>query len=133
MAQILEHCRKNKISLAQLAMANETSVSGKSEAEVNAHLDKILGAMRATVKTGIEAPTSTLPGPIKLQSKAATVYKRSMEESYQADRGIGKDVGHVGQPVSSRRAFSALIAASSVSCPTDSRCSCATSSRTRRK
>src|SRR6201994_1088592 len=32
MAQILEHCKKNKISLSQLAMANEVSVSGKSEA-----------------------------------------------------------------------------------------------------
>jgi hypothetical protein len=26
-------------------MANETSISGKSEAEINAFLDKILGAM----------------------------------------------------------------------------------------
>ena len=48
-------------------------------------------------------------------------------------RRFGKHVGHVGQPVSSRRAASTLIAASSVSCPTDSRCSCATSSSTRRK
>ena len=38
-----EHCQ-NKLTLAQVAMANETSVSGKSEAEVNAHLDKILAA-----------------------------------------------------------------------------------------
>ena len=39
-------------------MANEIAVSGKSEAEINAFLDKILGAMRATVKTGLAAPTS---------------------------------------------------------------------------
>jgi L-serine dehydratase len=30
-----------------------------------------------------------LPGPIKLHSKAATVYKRAMDDTYQADRGIG--------------------------------------------
>jgi L-serine dehydratase len=30
-----------------------------------------------------------LPGPIKLHSKAATVYKRAMDDKYQADRGIG--------------------------------------------
>jgi L-serine dehydratase len=30
-----------------------------------------------------------LPGPIKLHSKAATVYKRAMDEAYQSDRGIG--------------------------------------------
>jgi L-serine dehydratase len=30
-----------------------------------------------------------LPGPIKLHSKAATVYKRAMDDNYQAERGIG--------------------------------------------
>ena len=30
-----------------------------------------------------------LPGPIKLHSKAATVYKRAMDEKFQSDRGIG--------------------------------------------
>ncbi len=89
MAQALEHCRKNKISLAQLAMANETSVSGKSEAEVNAHLDKILGAMRATVKTGLAAPTSTLPGPIKLKTKAHDVFVNASKQEGVARRAIG--------------------------------------------
>jgi len=89
MAQILEHCKKNKISLAQLAMANETSVSGKSEAEVNAHLDKIMGAMRATVKTGIEAPTSTLPGPIKLKTKAHDIFVKASEQEGVARKAIG--------------------------------------------
>ena len=89
MAQVLEHCKKNKISLAQLAMANETSVSGKSEAEVNAHLDKILGAMRATVKTGLAAPTSTLPGPIKLKTKAHDVFVNASKQEGVARRAIG--------------------------------------------
>jgi L-serine dehydratase len=30
-----------------------------------------------------------LPGPIKLHSKAATVYQRAMDDAYQSDRGIG--------------------------------------------
>ena len=30
-----------------------------------------------------------LPGPIKLHSKAATVYKRAMDDKFQADRGLG--------------------------------------------
>ena len=77
MAQVLEHANKNKLSIGQLAMANEVAVSGKSEAEINAYLDKILGAMRATVKTGINAPETTLPGPIKLKTKASDVYKRA--------------------------------------------------------
>src|SRR5205085_4870639 len=40
---------------------------------------------------------------------------------------------HVGHPFSSRRAASAFTAASSSASPTDSKCSCATSSSTRRK
>lgn len=77
MAEVLAHTRKANISIGQLAMANEIAVSGKSEAEINAYLDKILGAMRATVKTGIAAPTSVLPGPIKLKTKANEVYTRA--------------------------------------------------------
>jgi L-serine dehydratase len=89
MKEILAHCARDKISLAQLAMANEVSVSGKSEAEVNAHLNKIMGAMRATVKTGIEAPTSTLPGPIKLKTKARDVYQSALKQEGEARRAIG--------------------------------------------
>ena len=40
MKELLAHADANKMSLAQVAMANEVSVSGKSEAEVNAFLDK---------------------------------------------------------------------------------------------
>ena len=41
-------------------------------------------------RTGLSAnPDAVLPGPIKLRTRAATVYKRAMDESYQSDRGIG--------------------------------------------
>ena len=66
------------------------SISGRSEEDVYAFVDKIINAMVATVKSGLSMPEdNVLPGPIKLQSKAATVYKRAMDDSYQADRGIG--------------------------------------------
>jgi L-serine dehydratase len=89
MAQLLEHARKNNLTIAQVAMANETSISGRSEAEINAFLDKIIGAMRATVKTGLAAPTATLPGPIKLKTKARDVFQNAMKEPIPARRGIG--------------------------------------------
>src|SRR6476660_3109825 len=89
MAELLAHCKNNGLSLAQVAMANEMSVSGRSQAEVNAYLDKILGAMRATVKTGLEAPTSTLPGPIKLKTKAHDVYNTVQNEKGPARKAIG--------------------------------------------
>jgi hypothetical protein len=44
------------------------------------------GAMVAIVKSCLNAPEGVLPGPIKLQSKAATVFKRAQDDQYQADR-----------------------------------------------
>jgi L-serine dehydratase len=86
MAEVVAYCQKDKITIAQLAMANEMSISGRSEADVNAYLDKILMAMRATVKSGLEAPMSTLPGPIKLKTKAGDVYKKAMESDKSASQ-----------------------------------------------
>ena len=46
--------------------------------------------MVATVKSGLAMPEDdVLPGPIKLHSKAATVYKRAMDDKFEAERGIG--------------------------------------------
>jgi L-serine dehydratase len=89
MSEVLDHCKANNLSLAQLAMANELAVSGKSEAEVNAFLDKIMAAMRATVKTGLAAPTSVLPGPIKLKTKAHDVYENALKQPGVARQAIG--------------------------------------------
>ncbi|KQY35898.1 serine dehydratase [Caulobacter sp. Root1455] len=87
-SEALAHCKRDNISLAQLAMANEVAITGNSEAEVNAFLDKILGAMDATVKTGLAAPTSTLPGPIKLKTKAHDVYVSAQGQEGTARRAI---------------------------------------------
>jgi L-serine dehydratase len=89
MKELLAHAKKNKLSLAQLAMANEVSVSGKAEGDVNAYLDKILAAMRATVKAGLAAPTSVLPGPIKLKTKAHDVYVNATKQEGVARKAIG--------------------------------------------
>ena len=89
MKELRAHADNNKLTIAQVILANETSISGKSEAEVFAFVDKIINAMVATVKSGLKAPEDdVLPGPIKLHSKAATVYKRAQDEKYQSDRGI---------------------------------------------
>jgi len=88
-SEVLTYCNRDKISLAQLAMANEMAISGRSEAEINAFLDKILGAMDATVKTGLAAPTSALPGPIKLKTKAHDVYESALKQEGDARRAIG--------------------------------------------
>jgi len=89
MKELRAHADKNKISIAKVILANEMSISGKSEEEVYAFIDKIINAMVATVKSGLSMPEDdVLPGPIKLHSKAATVYKRAMDDKYEADKGI---------------------------------------------
>jgi L-serine dehydratase len=90
MKELRKHAEDNKISIAQLMMANEVAVSGKTEAEVNAFLDKITNAMLATVKSGLAVKEGVLPGPIKLQSKAATVFERSMDDKFETDRAIAQ-------------------------------------------
>ena len=89
MADVLKHMERDKISMAQLAYANELAISGRDKAEIDTFLDKILGAMRATVKTGLAAPEGTLPGPIKLKTKAAEVYRNSQQLASPARKAIG--------------------------------------------
>jgi L-serine dehydratase len=88
MKELREHAERNKLSVAQVVMANELSVSGKSEADINAFLDKITNAMLATVKAGLAMKDQVLPGPIKLHSKAATVFERAQDDKYQSDKAI---------------------------------------------
>ena len=89
MKEVLDYTKRDNITLAQLAYANELAISGRDKAQIDAFLDKIIGAMRATVKTGLNAPTATLPGPIKLKTKAGDVYRNALKEEHQARRGIG--------------------------------------------
>jgi L-serine dehydratase len=90
MKELRAHAEKNNLTIAQVIMANEMAIPGRTQDEVYAFVDKITNAMVATVKSGLKMPEDdVLPGPIKLHSKAATIYKRAMDESYQSDRGIG--------------------------------------------
>jgi L-serine dehydratase len=89
MKELRQHAEKNNLSVAQVMMANEVSVSGKSEQEINGFLDKIGNAMLATVKAGLAVKEGILPGPIKLHSKAAAVYERAQDDQYESDRAIG--------------------------------------------
>ncbi|HEX3150356.1 MAG TPA: L-serine ammonia-lyase [Gemmataceae bacterium] len=88
MKELRKHAEDNKLSIAQVIMANELAVSGKTEAEINAFLDKIGNAMLNTVKAGLSIKEGVLPGPIKLQSKAAAVFERAQDDKYESDRAI---------------------------------------------
>jgi L-serine dehydratase len=88
MKELRQHAETNNLSIAQVIMANEVAVSGKTEEQINVFLDKIANAMLATVKSGLSVKEGVLPGPIKLHSKAATVWERAQDEKYESDRAI---------------------------------------------
>jgi L-serine dehydratase len=90
MKELRGHAEKNNLSIAQVIMANELAVSGKTEEQINAFLDKIANAMLATVKAGLAVKEGVLPGPIKLHSKAASVWERSQDDKYESDRAIAQ-------------------------------------------
>ena len=90
MKELRAHADNNKMTIAQVMLANEMSIAGRTQEEVYAFVDKIINAMTATVKSGLSmSEDDVLPGPIKLHSKAATVYKRAMDDTNVADRGVG--------------------------------------------
>jgi L-serine dehydratase len=89
MKELRQHAEQNKLTIAQVILANEMSIPGRSQEEVYAFVDKITNAMVAIVKSGLDAPPGLLPGPVKLMTKAGTVYKRAQDEQYASDRGIG--------------------------------------------
>jgi L-serine dehydratase len=89
MKELQAHAERDKLSIAQVMLANEIAVSGKSQAEIYAFIDKVSTAMVNIVKAGLAAPVGTLPGPIKLKTKAGDVYKRAMQDEYEKQRGLG--------------------------------------------
>ena len=88
MKELRQHAETNNLSIAQVTMANELAVSGKTEEQINAFLDKITNAMVNTVKAGLAVKDDVLPGPIKLHSKAATVWERAKDDKYETDKAI---------------------------------------------
>jgi L-serine dehydratase len=89
MAELLAHAQNDNLSIAEVVLANEVAVGGKTEAEVYAFVDKITTAMTNIVTTGLSMPVATLPGPIKLKTKAGEVYKRALDDEYEAPRAVG--------------------------------------------
>ncbi|BCS86904.1 L-serine ammonia-lyase [Pseudodesulfovibrio sediminis] len=82
MAQLKEHLRTHSIRLHELMLANETAITGMSEAEIYAGLDHIVEVMDRAVEQGIQT-TGVLPGPIGLHRKAAIMYSQAKEEHFQ--------------------------------------------------
>src|SRR5581483_460849 len=87
MKELRRHLEANSISLPQLKLENEIAISGKSEKQVWEFIDQVTNVMLGMVNTGLKAE-GVLPGPIKLQSKAAVVFRHAQDSSYDTDRAI---------------------------------------------
>jgi L-serine dehydratase len=75
----------DKIPLAKLLLENEMAISGKTEKQIYEFLDQVAEVMVRGVDTGLTVE-SVLPGPIKLQSKAAAIY-RNLKTSAKGEAG----------------------------------------------
>ena len=96
MKELRTHADTNKTTIAKIMLANEMSIAGRTEAEVYAFVDKIINAMVATVKSGLSMPEDdVLPGPIKLHSKAATVYKRAHGRQVSSQTAVSARCRHL--------------------------------------
>ncbi|MFN4147689.1 MAG: L-serine ammonia-lyase [Runella sp.] len=76
MSELREHLAQRGLTLAELMIENEKSLTGLTEKEINRQIDQILDFMHKAVKRGIRSK-GTLPGNIRLQRKAAILYERA--------------------------------------------------------
>jgi L-serine dehydratase len=87
MKELMRHVVDKKIPLSKVMLENELAISGKSEKQVWDFIDQVTDVMLGMVNTGLKAE-GVLPGPIKLHSKAASVFKRAQSSTYDTDRAI---------------------------------------------
>ena len=84
MSDVKEHLLRQNITLPELIIRNEMSVTSLTRGAIQAKLDAVIHFMHEAVKRGLEA-TGELPGSIKLNRKAASLYKKAQEMSRTQD------------------------------------------------
>lgn len=84
MEELQEHLRNHKLTLSQLMIENEKSLTGLSEKEILRKIDQILDFMHKAVKRGVRAK-GILPGNIRLQRKAPLLYVRAKQHASATD------------------------------------------------
>ncbi|MCY7350462.1 MAG: L-serine ammonia-lyase [Cytophagaceae bacterium] len=76
MNELKAHLLANNLTLAQVLMANEIALTGRSEKEIEARLDLIINAMHQAVRRGLRT-RGVLPGSIRLQRKAPILFQQA--------------------------------------------------------
>lgn len=84
MKEFKEHLVKNKMTLTDLMIANEMSLTGLSRKEIYQKIDDVLEAMHKAVKRGLRHK-GVLPGTIKLRRKAPVLYEQAKSLASASD------------------------------------------------
>ncbi|ADU62912.1 MAG: L-serine ammonia-lyase [Pseudodesulfovibrio sp.] len=82
MTQLKTHLRAHSMRLHELLLANEQAITGMTEEQIYAGLDRITEVMEGAVECGI-VTEGVLPGTIGLQRKAPVMYNRAKSEYFQ--------------------------------------------------
>ncbi len=84
MNNVKAHLEKENLSLAELIVQNEESISGMMRETIYSKIDAILNFMHEAVRRGL-SEEGVLPGTIKLHRKAAVLYKKAQEMAHAQD------------------------------------------------
>jgi L-serine dehydratase len=79
-AELLARGRQAKLSIAELMRANEAAL--RSEGEADAHAERILDVMFASVDRGL-TQTGPLPGGLKVMRRAKAIHDRLTEAAHR--------------------------------------------------
>ena len=85
MTELLNLLTETNLNLAEIMLANETTVFGSSKQDIFSGLDKIIQVMDASVTRGLETQ-GVLPGPIGLARKAPGLYARASGQSSRTNK-----------------------------------------------
>ncbi|MDF2578147.1 MAG: sdaA [Chlamydiales bacterium] len=75
-AELLTHCKKNNLTIAQIMMANE--LTWRSEKQVNQGLLNIWSVMKSCIDRGCQQE-GILPGGLNVRRRAAQLYRKLTE------------------------------------------------------
>ena len=82
-AELLEICDSEKMTIAQVGLANEKAQ--QPDRDVEAELAKVWQAMRGCIEAGLSTE-GVLPGFLKVQRRAAAIYRRL--EAHEGDQSL---------------------------------------------
>ena len=91
-AELLSLCSSHSMTIAELVLANEQAL--RPEANVLEDIDHIVAVMFDCIARGIEA-TGQLPGGLKVQRRARSLYEQLRNTSQRNDLGPNGAMEHV--------------------------------------